>query len=197
MGIKGVLLGTGPQVEPGYNGYLSCPLYNLTNRPIRIRRGEEFATIDFERTSDFCKGKPWEEIKSQVEKGEKLNKLVLDGETYLLFHQEPFKALQHLPDYDVISSLVQMANEVRTWRHIGIGIVISFFAIALSLLAFNTNIYRELNTNTRELAELNGETKGTVNNVVKLEQSIRSLDERIHSLEHRNLSSPLPQEHTK
>src|SRR5260370_930624 len=47
---KGILLGTGPQVEPGYCGYLSCPLYNLTNSPIRITYREDFATIDFERT---------------------------------------------------------------------------------------------------------------------------------------------------
>jgi deoxycytidine triphosphate deaminase len=51
---KGILLGTGPQVEPGYCGYLSCPLYNLTNNPIRITYREDFATIDFERTTDFC-----------------------------------------------------------------------------------------------------------------------------------------------
>ena len=46
---KGILLGTGPQVEPGYSGYLSCPLYNLTDRPIEIHFLEDFATIDFER----------------------------------------------------------------------------------------------------------------------------------------------------
>ena len=50
---KGILLGTGPQVEPGFRGQLSCPLYNLTNRPVTISRGELFATIDFERTSSF------------------------------------------------------------------------------------------------------------------------------------------------
>jgi hypothetical protein len=190
-------LGTGPQVEPGYKGYLSCPLYNLTNRPIRIRRGDEFATIDFERTTDFCKGKPWEEVKSQIEKGEKLDKLVVDGETYLLFHQEPYKALQHLPDYDVVSSLVQMAKEVRTWRHIGIGFVISFFALALSLLAINTNIYRELNANTREVAESKTELRGTVDDVGKLEQSMTSLEQRIHLLEHKSPGPPATQKQEK
>jgi deoxycytidine triphosphate deaminase len=55
---KGVLLGTGPQVEPGFRGTLSCPLYNLTSRAQTIRLGQEFATIDFERTTDFVKEDP-------------------------------------------------------------------------------------------------------------------------------------------
>src|SRR5690348_1452544 len=60
---KGILLGTGPQIDPGFRGNLSCPLFNLTDKPIRIRLDDLFATIDFERTSDFCLNRPWEEIK--------------------------------------------------------------------------------------------------------------------------------------
>jgi len=50
---QGLLLGTGPQVDPGFRGVLSCPLHNITNSAIRIQLGEPFATIDFEKTSGF------------------------------------------------------------------------------------------------------------------------------------------------
>ncbi|MGH8613802.1 MAG: dCTP deaminase domain-containing protein, partial [Gammaproteobacteria bacterium] len=63
---RGILLGTGPQVDPGFRGHLSCPLFNLTNRPIRIKLGDEFATIDFERTTDFCNNRSWDEVKDSV-----------------------------------------------------------------------------------------------------------------------------------
>ena len=63
---RGILLGTGPQVEPGYRGFLSCPLFNLTDRAVKITLKEDFATIDFERTSDFCPGKDWDWIKQQI-----------------------------------------------------------------------------------------------------------------------------------
>lgn len=99
---RGILLGTGPQVEPGYRGYLSCPLFNLTNRPHRIRLGDEFATIDFERTTDFCRNKSWEEIKGLTREGEQVDKVVINDETFLLFKQRPYEQLKHLPDYDVI-----------------------------------------------------------------------------------------------
>ena len=47
----GLLLGTGPQVDPGFQGVLSCPLYNLSNVPIRLMLGQHISTIDFETTT--------------------------------------------------------------------------------------------------------------------------------------------------
>ena len=47
----GLLLGTGPQVDPGYNNQLNIPLHNFTNNPIKIYIDESFVTIDFVRTS--------------------------------------------------------------------------------------------------------------------------------------------------
>ena len=50
---KGLLVGAGPQVDPGYEGYLGCPVHNLTNTPVVIRVGEPYAWIDFTKTSTF------------------------------------------------------------------------------------------------------------------------------------------------
>ncbi len=180
---KGILLGTGPQVEPGYKGYLSCPLYNLTNRPIRVWLGDEFATIDFERTTDFCKGKKWKEIEPFLEKGEKLDTVVVDTETFLLFKQEQYKPLKHLPEYDIVSSLVQMSNEVKMWRHIGIGIVIAFIALALTLLGFGSNLYREMTSNTRDLAQSVVEINRTKDGLANTQEQLSALKSRIALLD--------------
>jgi deoxycytidine triphosphate deaminase len=48
---EGLLMGAGPQVDPGFEGYLGCPLHNLTNCNIKIKLGEPFAWIDFTKTS--------------------------------------------------------------------------------------------------------------------------------------------------
>jgi deoxycytidine triphosphate deaminase len=48
---QGLLLGTGPQVDPGFKGVLSCPLHNISNQTITLTYREPFAKIDFTKTS--------------------------------------------------------------------------------------------------------------------------------------------------
>src|SRR5579863_1865190 len=93
---KGVLLGTGPQVEPGFRGKLSCPLYNLTNRSHAVTRGDEFATIDFERTTDFV-DEPPENVEPNLPRQNKLNVYERGGRRLLLFDQKPLEALEKYP----------------------------------------------------------------------------------------------------
>lgn len=168
---KGILLGTGPQVDPGYKGTLSCPLFNLTNRPMRIKLGDLFATIDFERTSDFCANKPWQDVEESFKVGEEQDEVFVEGERYCMFKQKSFGPLKHLPDHDVVSSLVQLSQEVRTWRNIGIAAVIAFLSLALTLLNFQNNLYRDnraltdqVSTLRDRLTRLEPNTPGAVSN---------------------------------
>jgi len=181
---KGVLLGTGPQVDPGFKGFLSCPLFNLTDRTIPIRRGEDFATIDFERTTDFCKGQTMEEVKPSVDKSGPLDKVKVGEEVFLMFRQEIMKPLQHLKS-PVFSSLAQLEKEVKTWRLIGIGAFVSFIALAISLLMFGANLYRELGRTITQVMESKVKMEGTTAKVDKLEHSIvvieRKLEEKFPS----------------
>ena len=54
MVYRGVLLGTGPQVDPGFHGVLSCPIHNLSNETIPIKLGQHIATIDFVKTTGLA-----------------------------------------------------------------------------------------------------------------------------------------------
>jgi deoxycytidine triphosphate deaminase len=47
----GALLGAGPQVDPGYQGALSCPLHNISNRQVAVERGDSIARVDFIKTT--------------------------------------------------------------------------------------------------------------------------------------------------
>jgi len=48
---EGLLWVGGPQVDPGFRGHLSCPLYNLSDTEIELRFKEPLFTIDFVRTT--------------------------------------------------------------------------------------------------------------------------------------------------
>lgn len=148
---KGVLLGTGPQVEPGFRGKLSCPLYNLTNQPQTIMLGKEFATIDFERTTDFVNEAPPTIHENLKSKGKVF--VYTSGTTdFLLFDQKPLHALGKY-DQKIVSSLVQMASELALWRKIGIAVVVSFIALTLAILNLQSNLMRETISNAKDLAQ--------------------------------------------
>jgi deoxycytidine triphosphate deaminase len=51
---QGILLGTGPQVDPGFQGVLSCPLHNISDGEVNLRYGYPFAKIDFAKTSGLA-----------------------------------------------------------------------------------------------------------------------------------------------
>lgn len=48
---KGLLLGTGPLVDPGFEGRLSIPLHNLTNNTYRFKYGDTLITMEFTKLS--------------------------------------------------------------------------------------------------------------------------------------------------
>jgi deoxycytidine triphosphate deaminase len=51
---EGLLLGAGPQIDPGFSGRLSCPLHNISSEKISLTAGEPFAVIEFHKTSRFA-----------------------------------------------------------------------------------------------------------------------------------------------
>ncbi len=50
---RGLVWVGGPQVDPGYVGHLFCPIYNLSNKEVWIRKGEAIAVFDFVKTTRF------------------------------------------------------------------------------------------------------------------------------------------------
>ena len=57
---QGLLWVGGPQVDPGYVGHLFCPIYNLSNTPVKLRKGKAIALMDFVKTSGFEENGPKE-----------------------------------------------------------------------------------------------------------------------------------------
>ena len=53
---EGLLWVGGPQVDPGWESHLSCPLYNLSAKEVTLRLGEPIAIMDFVKTTPFKKG---------------------------------------------------------------------------------------------------------------------------------------------
>ena len=53
LAYRGLLWVGAAQVDPGYVGHLACPIYNLSSKPVRLKRGEKLALIDFVKTTAY------------------------------------------------------------------------------------------------------------------------------------------------
>ena len=56
---RGILLGTGPLVDPGFVGQLLIPLHNLTTNNYEFEYGEGLIWIEFTKTSEVPQSGPW------------------------------------------------------------------------------------------------------------------------------------------
>ena len=55
LAYRGLLWVGAAQVDPGYVGYLACPIYNLSRETVRLKRNEKLALIDFVKTTPYDK----------------------------------------------------------------------------------------------------------------------------------------------
>ena len=60
---KGLLLGTGPLVDPGFNGKLFIPLHNLTGNTYRFKYGDTLITMEFTKLSGNAQ---WDNLANAV-----------------------------------------------------------------------------------------------------------------------------------
>lgn len=140
---QGILLGTGPQVDPGFRGNLSCPLHNISNNDVELRYGERFATIDFIKTSHFPSAKELPEIEDLsldklYERYEKTGVPGYGGKKCVLFPIDKLKrrTLENYipPGRIFLSSLKDFEKKFRLSRNINWGVGIALFAILLTLI---------------------------------------------------------------
>jgi len=117
---EGLLWIGGAQVDPGYEGYLYCPIYNLSAQDVSLRLGEPFAAIDFVRTTDFIEDKSKSYAQSR-QTFDDYNWRLRSG----LFTEVPRR-------------MNRFENEIRKFGNIvygSLGILLTFIAIIVALLS--------------------------------------------------------------
>ena len=129
MVYRGLLWVGAGQVDPGWVGYLPCPVYNLSNDPVEIKAGERLFTIDFVRTTRFRDSNiryPYPPTNQPT------NPPINNFDPYSL-RSGPFERLKEL-------------DELRRFREVGYGVitliilVLTFMVAALAVLAVEPSI---------------------------------------------------------
>ena len=119
MVYRGLLWVGALQVDPGWVGYLPCPLYNLSDDTVRINYQEKLFTIDFVRTTRFDAGR-----NSRYPDKVPLPSLNPPIGSYDENHlrSAPYEAMQEL-------------NKLKRFREIGVGAIGIMFAVLAIMVA--------------------------------------------------------------
>jgi Deoxycytidine deaminase len=105
---QGLLLGTGPQIDPGYAGRIFIPLHNLTSEPVSIYTDETFVSFDFELTT------PLELDKGDPSNRDEFYKIYLDSKRPIDRAKLERQALRdYLGESKPHSSLEVLQNELK------------------------------------------------------------------------------------
>jgi len=167
---RGILLGTGPLVDPGFVGKLSIPLHNLTTNDYVFTGGEALIWMEFTKLSRRAEWNPSKTTSSLIAREGKFyrfperKKSFGDVESYLRKADAQRPIRSSIPD--VLERAVDQAKQARNsaWIFTGIGVVaIAALMISLLTLISNTNNFlREAQRETQNVRfELENEKKKT------------------------------------
>lgn len=180
---QGLLLGTGPQVDPGYVGQIYIPLHNLTNQQVEIYIDESFVSIDFVRTGPLRleKGVPdsyvkfyelYKDLKRPIDL-EKVTKKT-DLPTYLAGNR-PSSSLGHLVsrlegidkaveshfkeiETDVESRVGRLETELRSRKFLEAGVVLTVLGLLCGFFFyFNSQLAAKKDATVKAIADLQSE----------------------------------------
>ena len=155
---QGLLLGTGPQVDPGYSGQIFIPLHNLTNQDVRIYIDRSFVSIDFVRTSplDFGNGihpltldefyKQYNDSKRPIKREKFAERITLEA---YLKGRTPSSSLGFW-----VKQFEKFSATIRHLRIVNIGILVAFFLAVMALFETGyVNLDGKLATKTEDSAK--------------------------------------------
>ncbi|MBC2664306.1 hypothetical protein H7F51_02105 [Novosphingobium flavum] len=176
---RGLLLGTGPLVDPGFWGKLCIPLHNLTNEPYYISKDDGLIWIEFTKTSSNpTHGRPpsnteFPNIKGMIEKAAKP----------IFADAAPIAIRSSIPDMvseandkatiaaDLAQKSEQSAKSLRNWSIGGILVgAISAIGLAATVAGLSWQYYHD---NQTDIGGIRDKTTGLERS---FDQHIRDVD---------------------
>jgi deoxycytidine triphosphate deaminase len=166
---RGILVGTGPLVDPGFHGQLSVPLHNLTSNSYRIRGGEPLVWMEFTKLSQ---NERWSTPTTPTPARHGQYVAFPD---YKLKRQTVRDYVRHAHDGSIRSSIPEQIEgarkaaesaekQVRSFRNLSVvaalALVVALIALTFQALDFVSNATGEDKELRQEVRQLREEVSG-------------------------------------
>jgi len=169
---RGLLLGTGPLLDPGFKGFPMIPVHNLTDNEYQIRVGDEFINVEFTKISN---------IKHNILIDESSSPFTYKKNRGKTFDFQFIKYIdKNVPQRRVKSSLSGVIDDAkRSLKKSNIITVISILTVALSIAALVYGGY-QLTISTTGIIN---DTRERLDTVAELQRTVAELEKKIDSFE--------------
>ncbi len=153
---RGILLGTGPIVDPGYNKEILIPLHNLTDSDYYISSDEGLIWIEFTKTSAVYKNGPEHSPTEELANFEPLpDNTKKEIEEYLFKANNGFPIRSSIPKAILESkeAVEKTSRRVAILQGIGILALVSLVVGLISVFVSVLNLISTTQTSLRTLSE--------------------------------------------
>jgi deoxycytidine triphosphate deaminase len=172
---KGLLLGTGPIIDPCFEGRLSIPLHNLTHNSYTFFGGDRLIAMEFTKTSQNI---VWDQTRTDDEQAK--SKYFSGGNTYKRdVYYYINNALLGNKSNDIVNASVRYSTFVKglkssqKWdRTIIIGSITAFIILIVSLLVPISTAFKDIQKDRIEYQERQ----------YRLERHIATLEQKISGI---------------
>lgn len=202
---KGLLLGTGPIIDPGFNGKIFIPLHNFTNNDYEFRRGEELIEMEFTKIS---KKEKWNNIAENKNNtrgfdeyiNKALEKNIVGNEKRVVNNALPAEIRQQQTKLDNQDGTIKEQDkkieeqreklnkeieESKKFRNVGIlAGIMAVISICVSIIGIHISESARYDSLTNQTFELNNEIKKLEQYkeiIDRLEDKMEQLNEKIES----------------
>jgi deoxycytidine triphosphate deaminase len=177
---RGILLGTGPLVDPGFTGMLSVPLHNLTNNDYTLTGGDDLIWMEFTKIS---KNKRWDSTETLADHEGlyhpfPIDKNLPDVEFYLR-KADPHRPIRSsIPE--VTKRAVEASKAVKFFTTISI---LAVLAIGITLANFFNANDSYLRDSQEKLHAVRSQLDEERNRSAKLREDLEELKRKVQSIE--------------
>lgn len=190
---RGLLLGTGPLVDPGFHGKLLIPLHNLTSTDYAIDTNEALIWIEFTKTTFGYQPEIGDDLAAQRNvqkfKGFPKDKRYLDPDKYLRKANAGNAIQSSIPNSIAISadSAREAARSARVTRNVGILAAVGAIAtIGFALYQIGQQFGSMVQNSQSLIAAVSTDAKGIAEKITTLSADNKSLTDKLVELKDAN-----------
>ena len=176
---RGLLLGTGPMVDPGFNGRLLIPLHNLTAEDYRMRGGDGFIWAEFTKLSEL---RP--EAVDRIP-GKRLHKPRKKGVvTYFQESSSGQRPVRSSMPEIILKSERDAARAKRYAQLLTVAGVAGILALTLNFFSFVNDTKGQVTALHPELRGIQKDVAVNTSEAADLRRQLEALQARLAALEH-------------